>query len=423
MAEISQSEDGSGAVPAGARVAGTSPGATHPSDGSRAGRGGRSAGHAPSYAEGEGGHLKEGSLVTELRGIDEPLCVLAPDGARTGAGDPAYPSDLGPDQHRKMLSDMIVTRRVDTELVNLQRQGQLALYASCLGQEAAQVGVATAMSERDWLFPQYRELGMFIARGIDPVGIAMMWRGAYHGGRGLIEKHSSPMCIVVGANAPHATGFALGVKLDAGDEVVVASIGDGALSEGDVHEAFNMAAVFGVPCLFVVQNNQWAISVPIRAQTKSETLAQKAFAYGMPGIRCDGNDVLATYSVASESVRRMRAGGGPVLLELVTYRRGAHTTSDEPKRYRDEVELERWVARDPIDRYRRHLLAEGMWGPDEEEEAAAAADKAAAHVRAEVYDADDPCAAGLFDLVFSKPTTELERQRAQLERELSRGQA
>ena len=358
--------------------------------------------------------------IADLRGIDQPLRVLSLDGERTGAADPPYPTALGPEQHRGMLTDMIVTRRVDTELVNLQRQGQLALYASCLGQEAAQVGVATAMGVQDWLFPEYRELGLFVARGVDPVGIAMMWRGAYHGGRGLLEKHTSPMCIVVGANALHATGFALGVKLDGGDEVVAASMGDGALSEGDVHEAFNFAAVFHVPCLFVVQNNQWAISVPLRAQTKSATLAQKAVAYGMPGVRCDGNDVLATYAVASDAIRRIRAGGGPLLLELVTYRRGAHTTSDEPKRYRDDSELEQWVAMDPIDRYRRHLSAEGIWGPEEEEKAAASGDEVATRVRAEVYDSRDPSAAGLFDLVFAKPTKELERQRAQLERELSR---
>ncbi len=355
-----------------------------------------------------------------VRGLDDPLRILSPGGERTGALDPPYPA-LDPEAHRRLLNDMIVTRRVDTELVNLQRQGQLALYASCLGQEAAQVGVATAMGAHDWLFPEYRELGMFVARGVDPVGIAMMWRGAYHGGRGLLERHSSPICIVVGANALHATGYALGVKLDAADEVVVASMGDGALSEGDVHEAFNMASVFEVPCLFVVENNQWAISVPIRAQTKSATLAQKAIAYGMPGVRCDGNDVLATYSVTADALRQIRAGGGPVLLELVTYRRGAHTTSDEPKRYRDDEELEHWAAMDPIERYRRHLSAEGIWGPEEERRSASAADEAAAHVRAEVYDAADPPATGLFDLVFAKPTNELERQRAQLERELSGG--
>jgi 2-oxoisovalerate dehydrogenase E1 component subunit alpha len=376
---------------------------------------------APHRADGSTDGTAELRGAEELRGIDEPLRVLSPDGTPTGTVRAPYPAILGTDRHRRMLTDMIVTRRLDTELVHLQRQGQLALYASCLGQEAAQVGVAAAMRDEDWLFPQYRQLGMFVARGVDPVGVAMMWRGAYHGGRGLLERRSSPVCIVVGANALHATGYALGVKLDAGDEVVVAALGDGALSEGDVHEAFNMAAVFGVPCLFVVENNQWAISVPGRTQTKSTTLAQKAVAYGMPGVRCDGNDVLATYSVASDALRRIRAGGGPVLLELVTYRRGAHTTSDDPTRYRDEAEVERWTALDPLDRYRRHLGAEGIWGTAEEQQATAAADEAAARVRAEVYDAGDPSAAGLFDLVFAKPTKELERQRAQLERELSRG--
>jgi len=355
----------------------------------------------------------------ELWGIDEPLRVVGADGKRTGAADPRYPDDLGSEGLRRLLTDMVVTRRLDVELVRLQRQGQLALFSPCLGQEAAQVGVAAAMMPEDWLFPQYRELGMFVARGIDPVGIAMMWRGAYHGGRGLIEKKTMPMCIVVGAQVPHAAGYAMGVKLDGATEVVVAVMGDGALSEGDVHEAFNMATVFDLPCLFVVQNNQWAISVPPQTQTHSTTLAQKAVAYGMPGVRCDGNDVLATYSVTAESLRRIREGGGPMLVELVTYRRGPHTTSDDPTRYRDQAELEHWAALDPVDRYRRHLEGEGLWGEPEEEAVGKVAEEAAARLRAEVYDAPDPPVTELFDLVFSKPTKELEHQRAQLESSLT----
>jgi 2-oxoisovalerate dehydrogenase E1 component alpha subunit len=354
----------------------------------------------------------------DLVGIDHPVQILTPEGERTGTD---YPDGLGPDRHRRMLTDMVVTRRLDTELVNLQRQGQLALYASCLGQEAAQVGVASAMSEQDWLFPQYRELGMFVTRGVDPVGIAMMWRGAYHGGRGLLEHHTAPMCIVVGASSLHAAGFALGAKLDGSDDAVVASFGDGAVSEGDVHEALNMAAVFAAPCLFVVQNNQWAISVPMSAQTKSATLAQKAVAYGMRGVRVDGNDVLATWAVTDDALRRIRGGGGPVLVELVTYRRGAHTTSDDPTRYREDAELEYWTARDPVDRYRTHLITEGLWGDENEERATAAADEAARRLRREVYDAPSPPATELFDVVYTKPTKELERQRAQLEGELARG--
>lgn len=354
-----------------------------------------------------------------LWGVDEPLRVVGPDGTRTGATDPRYPDELGPEGLRRLLVEMAVTRRLDTELVRLQRQGQLALFASCLGQEAAQVGVAAAMAPEDWLFPQYRELGMFVTRGVDPVGIAMMWRGAYHGGRGMIEKRTMPMCIVVGAHAPHATGYAMGLQLDGATDAVVAVLGDGALSEGDAHEAFNIASVFRLPCLFVVENNQWAISVRPETQTHSATLAQKAVAYGMPGVRCDGNDVLATYSVTAEALRRIREGGGPMLVELVTYRRGAHTTSDDPTRYQDEAELEHWVALDPLDRYRRHLEREGLWGEPQEEAASKAAEEAAARLRAEVYDAPDPPATELFDLVFSKPTPELERQRAQLESSLA----
>jgi 2-oxoisovalerate dehydrogenase E1 component alpha subunit len=344
-----------------------------------------------------------------------PFQILAPDGSRSGA---PYPDAITRDQHQQMLTTMIVTRRLDTEFVNLQRQGQLALFPSCLGQEAAQIGVSFALRPTDWLFPQYRELGVFVSRGIDPEGIGLMWRGVYHGGRGMLEKCCAPLCIPIGSQALHAAGYALGIGLDGGDSVAVGFLGDGSLSEGDVHEALNMAAVFDAPCVFVVQNNQWAISVPLSAQTRSATLAQKAVAYGMPGVRCDGNDVLASWTVMTEAVERARRGEGPTLVELVTYRMGAHTTSDDPTRYRDEMELKHWAELDPIDRYRRHLSAEGLWAADDEERAAEAASSAATHLRDSVFDAPDPDPLTVFDHVLSSPTAELNRQRDQLAAEL-----
>ena len=221
-----------------------------------------------------------------------------------------------------MLTAMIVTRRLDEEFVNLQRQGQLGLFASCRGQEAAQVGAASALRPTDWLFPQYRELGAFVVRRIPPEAIAMMWRGVCHGGMDLLEYCSAPISIPVGTHALHAVGYAMGISLDGDDGVAAAFIGDGSLSEGDVHEALNMAGVFQAPCIFFVQNNQWAISVPASKQTRAATIAQKALAYGMPAVRCDGNDVLACSEAMIEAVLRARSGDGPTLIEAVTYRAG-----------------------------------------------------------------------------------------------------
>jgi pyruvate dehydrogenase E1 component alpha subunit len=362
-------------------------------------------------------HDRQWSLDNEP---EAPFQIIQPDGSRNPG---LYPESLTDDDHRRMLTTMIVTRRLDAEFVNLQRQGQLALFPSCLGQEAAQIGVTFALRSDDWLFPQYRELGVFMARGIDPAGVAGMWRGTYHGGRGMLEHCCAPICIPVGSQALHAAGYALGVKLDDSDSVVAAFIGDGSLSEGDVHEALNMAAVFNVPCVFVIQNNHWAISVPLKAQTRSASLAQKAIAYGMPSKRCDGNDVLATWTVMNDAVERARHGEGPTLVELVTYRMGAHTTSDDPTRYRSEVEHQHWAKLDPLDRYRRHLTEGGRWSAEDEASAAAAGNAAATALRNSVFCVGDVDPLTMFDYVFGHPTSELSRQRAQLAEELEAGRA
>ncbi|MCU1494080.1 MAG: pyruvate dehydrogenase component, alpha subunit [Acidimicrobiaceae bacterium] len=346
------------------------------------------------------------------------LQVLAPDGAVVPGA--RYPFELSDADHVGMLTAMTVTRRLDGEFVNLQRQGQLALYPSCLGQEAAQVGITSATRDNDWLFPQYRELGAFVVRGVDPAGIGHMWRGMAHGGTGLIEKCCAPITIPIGTHAPHAVGYALGAKFDGVDTVAVTFIGDGATSEGDVHEALNMAAVFQVPCIFVVQNNHWAISVPLSAQTRVTDIASKAAGYGMAGVRCDGNDVLACRVVMRDALLRAREGRGPTLIEAVTYRMGAHTTADDPTRYRSEGELELWRRRDPIDRYRSHLVAAGIWTAQHEERATETGERAAKRLRDEVFDAPMPDPLSVFDHVLSRRSGELERQRRQLARETGR---
>jgi 2-oxoisovalerate dehydrogenase E1 component alpha subunit len=351
----------------------------------------------------------------DIQGLETPIQVLDASGGVVGD---LYPEKLTADQHVAMLISMRVVRRLDAEFINLQRQGQLALYPSCLGQEGAQVGAATALRSTDWLFPQYRELGVLHVRGVPPETLGHMWRGEVYGGVDVTDLCVAPVNISIGTHAPHAAGYAMGIRFDEDDDVAVAFLGDGSVSQGDVHEALNMAAVFGAPCIFFVQNNQWAISVPAERQTHSETIVQKAFGYGMPGTRCDGNDVLACFVAMSAAVERARAGGGPTLIEAVTYRMGAHTTSDDPTRYRSDEELRRWKERDPIARYSAHLIAEAIWKDEDEARADAAAERAAARLRGHVFDAPEPDPLTVFDHVLAEGTDELERQRRQLEQEI-----
>ena len=318
-----------------------------------------------------------------------------------------------------MYATMVATRQVDEEMINLQRQGQLALYPSARGQEGAQVGCATALRETDWLFPQYREIGVFLQRGIDIRGIGLAWRGTWHGGYGFLERAVAPMSIPIGTQALHAVGAAMASKwLDDGG-VTVAFIGDGATSEGDVHEAMNLAAVKKSPCIFFVQNNQWAISTPLSDQTAAPSLASKGIGYGMPAIRVDGNDVIACYVAVSEAAARARSGEGPTLIEAVTYRLGAHTTADDPSRYRDDAEVSSWEARDPMARVRTVLETSGLWHDDLEVAALASAAELRRRLREAVVDAPDPSPLEVFDHVFTQPTAELESQRQSLAAELA----
>jgi 2-oxoisovalerate dehydrogenase E1 component alpha subunit len=320
----------------------------------------------------------------------------------------------------ELYETMVVTREVDEELVNLQRQGQLALFPSCRGQEAAQVGCVAALREMDWLFPQYRELGVFLQRGIDPAAVGLMWRGTRHGASGFLEHAVAPMSIPIGTHALHAVGAAMASVWLRDGGVAVAFVGDGAMSEGDMHEAMNLAAVKQAPCLFFVQNNQWAISTPAREQTRATSLALKADGYGMPGIRVDGNDVVACLLVVEAAAARARDGNGPTLIEAVTYRMGAHTTSDDPSRYRDDAEVEAWAAQDPIARCRAYLERLGRFDDCLEDRVRRRANALRTRLRDAIFDAPDPSPLTVFDHVYVDPPANLIQQRAMLAEELGR---
>ncbi|WP_255949561.1 pyruvate dehydrogenase (acetyl-transferring) E1 component subunit alpha [Streptomyces odontomachi] len=266
-------------------------------------------------------------------------------------------ADVTAEQLRGLYRDMVLTRRFDTEATALQRQGELGLWASLLGQEAAQIGSGRATREDDYVFPTYREHGVAWCRGVDPTNLLGMFRGVNNGGWDPNSNNFHLYTIVIGSQALHATGYAMGITKDGADSAVIAYFGDGASSQGDVAEAFTFAAVYNAPVVFFCQNNQWAISEPTERQTRVP-LYQRARGFGFPGVRVDGNDVLACLAVTRWALERARRGEGPTLVEAYTYRMGAHTTSDDPTRYRPAEEEEAWEAKDPIARLRAHLESE-----------------------------------------------------------------
>ncbi|HRD12864.1 MAG TPA: pyruvate dehydrogenase (acetyl-transferring) E1 component subunit alpha [Mycobacterium sp.] len=350
--------------------------------------------------------------------MGQPVQLIAPDG--TATAEDRYRRDLPPELLTWLYETMVVTRDLDGEWVNLQRQGELALYAACRGQEAAQVGATACLRKTDWLFPQYRELGAFLVRGITPTQMAAMWRGTWHGGLEFTEKCCAPIAIPIATHTLHAVGAAMAAQRLGEDSVTVAFLGDGATSEGDTHEAMNLAAVTKAPCVFYVQNNQWAISVPVHRQHAAESIAARAAGYGMAGIIVDGNDVLACYAVMAEAAARARAGEGPTLIEAITYRMGPHTTSDDPSRYRSAEEVEEWAARDPISRYRTYLERAGVWTERVEQRAAARSARLRAEARTAVIDGPDPEPGELFDHVYAEITPALAAQKRQLLTELAK---
>jgi 2-oxoisovalerate dehydrogenase E1 component subunit alpha len=348
----------------------------------------------------------------------EPIQLVAPDGTPTT--ETRYRRDHPPETLGWLYELMAVTRALDAEFVNLQRQGELALFASCRGQEAAQIGSAACLRKTDWLFPQYREIGAFLLRGITPGQMGAVWRGAWHGGLGFTEKCVAPIAIPIGTHGLHAVGAAMAAQHLGEDSVTVAYLGDGATSEGDAHEALNLAAVYKAPCVFFVQNNQWAISVPVSRQHAGPSIAHRAIGYGMPGVRVDGNDVLACYAVMAEAAQRARRGDGPTLIEAVTYRLGPHTTSDDPTRYRTAEEVEKWTALDPIPRYRNYLEHIDVWTERLQQRVEARAARLCAELRDATVNTPDMDIGDLFDTVYADITPALRDQRDQLMAELAK---
>jgi pyruvate dehydrogenase E1 component alpha subunit len=309
---------------------------------------------------------------------------------------------------------MVVARRLDRECIALQRQGELTVYPGHEGQEAAQVGSAWALGSDDFVWPTFRELPVALIRGVDAVQYLQYHRGTWHGGPyDPRATRFGPICIPIATQISHAAGYALGRQLDASDDVTIAYFGDGATSEGDFHEALNFAAVLRAPVVFFVQNNEYAISVPLAKQTAAPSLAHKGIGYGIPGERVDGNDAAALLAVLGSAVSKARAGEGPQLIEAHTYRVQAHTNADDATRYRDESEVTPWLARDPLTRLSAYL---GVSPSDFRAEA----DRVAAHVRDGINVDISPDPASLFADVFATPTPQLREQAAFLADEISR---
>lgn len=343
-----------------------------------------------------------------------PVQLLSPTGevVRSAAGDELQPyvDALGDDQLRALHRDMVLTRRFDREAAALARQGQLALWVPSHGQEGAQVGLAHAARPHDHLFPSYREHAVALSRGIDPVDILRLLRGHTHGGWNPTEHQNFHVyTLVIGSQTLHATGFAMGLTLDGKsgtgdpevDQAVVTFFGDGATSQGDVSEAMVFAASFQTPELFFLQNNQWAISVPVSRQSRTPLVA-RAGGFGIPGTQVDGNDVLASYAVSRRDLDAARAGGGPRFIEAMTYRIGAHTSSDDPTKYRTDDELQSWIARDPITRFEAYLRNRGE-GDAFFDGLTTEGDDLGADVRRRTLALSAPETGLIFDHVYSDP--------------------
>jgi 2-oxoisovalerate dehydrogenase E1 component alpha subunit len=344
----------------------------------------------------------------------ELIQLLTPEGERVE--HPDYPLDISAEQVRALYRDLVLVRRIDFEAIALQRQGELGIWASLLGQEAAQVGSGRALEPRDMAFPTYREHGVAWCRGLDPTKLLALFRGVSHGGWDPREHNFHLYTIVIGSQTLHATGYAMGIQRDGGvgedGEAVIVYFGDGATSQGDVNEAFIWASVTNAPVVFFCQNNQWAISEPLERQSRVP-LYRRAQGFGFPGVRVDGNDVLACLAVTRKAMQAAREGQGPTLIEAFTYRMGAHTTTDDPTRYRLAAELETWKLKDPIERVKAYLVrsesADEKFFTALEAEAA----EVGARIRKACLEMPDPTPLSIFDNVYAEPNALLEAERDQ----------
>jgi len=349
--------------------------------------------------------------------------VLTPEGELVHHPDhPLDTLDTGADRLRALYRDLVLVRRIDAEATALQRQGELGLWAGLLGQEAAQIGSGRALAAQDFAFPTYREHGVAWCRDVDPVTLLGLYRGVNLGGWDPTEHNFQLYTIVIGSQTLHATGYAMGIQRDGcvgtgnpdRDAAVIAYFGDGATAQGDVNEAFVFASVFNAPVVFFCQNNQWAISEPNERQTRIP-LYQRARGFGFPGVRVDGNDVLAVHAVTRAALDRARRGEGPTLVEAFTYRMGAHTTSDDPTRYRIAAEVEEWKLKDPIARVKVHMARTGKADEEFFRSVETEADELAAHVRRACLEMPDPEPAQMFDHAYRDPHPLVDAERAEFE--------
>jgi pyruvate dehydrogenase E1 component alpha subunit len=321
--------------------------------------------------------------------------------------DTALEPDLSADDLKRLYRAMLLGRRLDERMVRLQRQGRIGTFAPIKGQEASQLGTVFCLRPTDWMVPSFRETAAMIWRGWPIEKLLLFFAGYLEGGQPASDQHDLPITIPVATQIPHAVGLAYAAQYRGDDTVVMTFFGDGATSEGDFHEALNFAGVWHVPVVFVCQNNQWAISVPLKKQTHSRTIAEKALAYGFPGLQVDGNDILAVYAAGREAVARARAGDGPTLIECVTYRLGVHTTADDPTKYRSAEEVAEWERKDPLTRFgtylqKRNLLEDGL-------ESQVDAEIAEAIRRFEATPAPDPLT--MYDHVYAELPPHLQAQR------------
>ena len=355
-----------------------------------------------------------GSLDGHPDSRAELIQLLTPEGER--ADHPDYPLDLTTDEVKALYRDLVIVRRIDTEAIALQRQGELGIWASLLGQEAAQVGSGRALSPRDMAFPTYREHGVAWCRGLDPTKLLELFRGVSHGGWDPADHNFHLYTIVIGAQTLHATGYAMGIQRDGlvgeNGEAAIVYFGDGATSQGDVNEAFIWASVFNAPVVFFCQNNQWAISEPLERQSRIP-LYQRASGFGFPGIQVDGNDVFACLAVTRKAMQAAREGQGPTLIEAYTYRMGAHTTTDDPTRYRLASELESWKLKDPVERVKAYLVRTGSADAAFFDEIEAEANQVGRHIRKACLEMPDPAPLSMFENVYAEPTALLREEREQ----------
>ena len=338
------------------------------------------------------------------------LSILDSDGNLDTALEP----DLSDEELKQMYRAMLLGRRLDERMVRLQRQGRIGTFAPIKGQEAAQIGSIVTLARTDWMVPSFRETAAMVWRGWPIEKLLLFFAGYVEGSQPAPDQHDLPITIPVATQLPHAVGLAYAAQYRGDEAVVMAFFGDGATSEGDFHEAMNFAGVWHLPIVFVCQNNQWAISVPLKKQTHSRTIAQKALAYGLPGLQVDGNDVLAVYRASREAVERAREGDGPTLIECVTYRLGVHTTADDPTKYRSEEEVKEWERKDPLTRFGAYLDKKRLLEPGLEE--AIDAEIATAVAKFEAVGAPDPLT--MFDHVYAEMPPHLREQRDVLARRL-----